>query len=77
MVVSVGENNHFNYFCLLKIYFWLHWVFVAVCRLSLVVAVGATFHCTAQASHCSASLVDTASRSQASAVEARGLGFWV
>ena len=28
------------YFIFLKIYFWLHWVFVAACGLSLVVASG-------------------------------------
>ena len=32
--------------------FWLHWVFVAVHGLSLVVASGATLRCGAQASHC-------------------------
>ena len=30
------------------IYLWLHWVFVAACRLSLV----STFRCRARASHC-------------------------
>ena len=34
------------------IYFWLCWVFVAACGLSLVVASGATLRCGAQASHC-------------------------
>ena len=33
------------------IYFWLRWVFVAACRLSLV-AVSATLHCGARASNC-------------------------
>ena len=34
------------------IYFWLHWVFVAVCGLSLVAARVATLCCGAWASHC-------------------------
>ena len=34
------------------IYFWLCWVFIAVHRLSLVAASGATLHCGARASHC-------------------------
>ena len=34
------------------IYFWLRWVFVAACGLSLVAATGATLHCAAWASHC-------------------------
>ena len=32
---------------MLFMYFWLHWVFVALCGLSLV-----TLHCRARASHC-------------------------
>ena len=32
--------------------FWLHWVCIAVCRLSLVAARGATLGCGAWASHC-------------------------
>ena len=40
-------------FVCLFIYFWLHWVLVAACRLSLVVANVATLHCGAWASHCS------------------------
>ena len=35
------------------IYFWLHWVFVAAGEISLLVVMGATFHCGPQASHCS------------------------
>ena len=35
----------------LFIYFWLHWVFVAVRGFSLVEARGATLHCDARASH--------------------------
>ena len=34
------ENNasyFFKYFIYLSIYFWLHWVLIVVCRLSLVV----------------------------------------
>ena len=34
------------------IYFWLRWVFIAVCGLSLVVVRGATLRCSAQPSHC-------------------------
>ena len=34
------------------IYFWLHWVFLALCSLSLAAAGGATLCCSAQASHC-------------------------
>ena len=34
------------------IYFWLHWVFVAACGLSLVVESGAALHCGVRASHC-------------------------
>ena len=36
----------------LCIYFWLHWVFVAAHRLSLVVVRGATLRCGVWASHC-------------------------
>ena len=32
--------------------FWLCWVFVAACRLSLVATSGATLHCRGRASHC-------------------------
>ena len=42
----------FKTYCLFT-YFWLHWVFVAVCRLSLVVASGGYSCCGAWASHCS------------------------
>ena len=38
---------------ILFIYFWLHWVFVAVHGLSRVVSSGATLCCCARASHCS------------------------
>ena len=38
-------------FCFL--FFWLHWVFIAACRLSLVAASGGTLCCGAWASHCS------------------------
>ena len=33
--------------------FWLHWVFIAVCGLSLVAVSGVLSGCTAWASHCS------------------------
>ena len=39
----------FTFFCVCV---WLHWVFLAVHGLSLVVASGATLHCGARASHC-------------------------
>ena len=42
----------FFFLIYLFIYFWLHWVFVAVCGLSLVVASGATLPRGARASHC-------------------------
>ena len=32
--------------------FWVRWVFIAVCGLSLVVARGPTLQCSARASHC-------------------------
>ena len=35
------------------IYFWLCWVFVAMHRLSIVAARGATLRCSVRASHCS------------------------
>ena len=38
----LGCRNHIKKFFLIFYYlFWLHWVFVAVCRLSLVAASGA------------------------------------
>ena len=40
------------FFLNLFIYFWLHWVFTAARRLSLVAARGATLRWGAQASHC-------------------------
>ena len=45
-----GTSVVFLNFIYLFIYLWLHWVFVALQRLSLV---GATVHCSARASHCS------------------------
>ena len=45
-----------NLFILFIYYFWLHWVFVAACGLSLVAASGATLCCGAWTSHCGASL---------------------
>ena len=40
-------------FCFLNLFcFWLLWVFVAACGLSLVAASGATLPCGAWASHC-------------------------
>ena len=37
---------------ILFIYFWLHWVFIAVHGLSLVVVSGRSLCCSASASHC-------------------------
>ena len=42
-----------HFFFLRLVYFWLCWVFVAVCGLSLVQSVGATLPCGARATHCS------------------------
>ena len=36
----------------LSFYFLLHWIFTALCGLSLAAANGSTLRCTAQASHC-------------------------
>ena len=60
---------------ILFLFFWLRWVFVAACRLSLVWQVGATLRCGVQASHyggfsCCEAL---ALGAQASVVAARGL----
>ena len=52
---STSSSSFFLYFfkfIYLFIYIWLHWVFVAVCGLSLVVASGATLGCRVWASHC-------------------------
>ena len=51
------KGKRINFFFLINlfiqfIYFWLHWVFVAVCGLSLVAVRGVTLHCSAWASHC-------------------------
>ena len=53
--VITHSNTFFIYINLfiLFIYFWLRWVFVAACRLSLVAVSGATLHCRVRASHCS------------------------
>ena len=48
----IFTSSFFFFFINLFIYFWLHWVFVAACRLSLVAVSGATLHCGAQGSHC-------------------------
>ena len=50
--------NLFNKFIYLFVYFLficfcLHWVFITMCSLFLVVASGATLCCGVQASHCS------------------------
>ena len=48
--LSISKTLKINLFI-----YWLHWVFVAAHRLSLVAASGggATLHCGAWASHCS------------------------
>ena len=40
-------------FVFIYFYLWLHWVFIALCSLSLGVARGATLCCSVWASHCS------------------------
>ena len=45
-----------------SVYFWLHWVFIAGCSLSLVVESGATPHRGVQASHCADLLQSAGSR---------------
>ena len=61
-------------------YFWLHWVFVAVCRFSVVAASGDYSCCGARASHCGFSCCGAwALGTWASVVVARGLsgcGLW-
>ena len=56
-------------------YFWLRWVFVAACGLSLVAASGGTLRRGAQASHCGgfSCCGARALGAQASVVVARGL----
>ena len=49
----------FNY-SLIFVYFWLHWVFVNVCGLSLAAASRATLPCLVQASHCGSLSCSTA-----------------
>ena len=54
-IFSFGMRTHFFFFKYKFIYlfiFWLHWAFVAVRRLSLVVASGGYASCGARASHC-------------------------
>ena len=73
-----AENIFLSFFFYKFIYlfnFWLRWVFVAACGLSLVAASGATLRCGAQASHYggfSCCRVQALS-AWASAVVARGL----
>ena len=64
------------HFFLRLVYFWLCWVFVAVCGLSLVQRVGATLHCGARATHCSGFCCCGAQPvgAQASVVVVQGLG---
>ena len=55
--------------------FWLRWVFVAACGLSLVAGRGVTLRCGARASHCGGFSCCRARAlgTQASVVVARGL----
>ena len=72
----------YSFFFFLIYYFWLCWVFVAACRLSLVAAAGATLPCGARASHCGGLSCSGAWAlgARASLVAARGLkllrGMW-
>ena len=50
--VPPGKPLSFIYLFIWSFFFWLHWVFVAARRLSLVVVTRATLHCGARASHC-------------------------
>ena len=55
-VVQIASNFilfHFIYLFIYLFNFWLCWVFVAACGLSLVVASGGYSRCSAWASHCS------------------------
>ena len=57
-----GAVSALSFFNVLLICFWLHWVFDAVCRLSLVVASrGCSLPCV-QASHCGGLLHSTGLR---------------
>ena len=66
-------KNKFIYF--LFIYFWLHWVFVATCRLSLVAASGGypLLWCVGFSSWWLLLLQSTGSRHVGSVVVAHGL----
>ena len=76
---SLMSSSLFFFFFLINLfylfYFWLHWVFVAVRRLSLVVANRGYSSCGARASHCSgfSSCGAQALGTQASVVVVRGL----
>ena len=59
------------------IYFWLHWVFVAVHGLSLVALSGGTLHCGMRAFHCYGfSLQSTGSGHKGSVVNASNCRAW-
>ena len=71
--------------CCLKIlsffFFWLHWLFVAACRFSLVIS-GAILHCRAQASHrgvfsCRGAQDPGVWASAVAADRLRGCGVWL
>ena len=62
---SISSFFKINFF-LIFIYFWLHWVFITACGLSLVVVSGATLCCSVWSSHCGGF----------SCCGARALGMW-
>ena len=54
LLISLFLLLHLSFFFVLNfIHFWLHWVFIAVRRLSLVVVGRGSSCCSVQASHCS------------------------
>ena len=74
------ENFTSNYllscfFCLFLIYFWLCWVFVAVCGLSLVVARGGFSCCGAQALGMRSSVVEALGLSSCNSRALERVGF--
>ena len=81
IILPPTKKSGFIYFVYLFIYFWLRWVFVAACGLSLVAVSGAILPCGAWASHCSGFSCCGAQALglRASVVVARGLsccGLW-
>ena len=72
---TVKKSKAFFLLLLLFIYFWLLWVFVAACRLSLVVVSGGypSLQCAGFSLRWLLLLRNTGSRAQASVVVAHGL----